>query len=420
MEKPRWQLSNLGPHALRNVIAVSFLLLSIGAVGSAVFVGAGTPAGNVLINLGTEIFGILVTLAVVDLFLERRRLQERGRELAWGALHEIERIVWVWQGGPRRLGTDELLGLISSINPNDTLQPFTRTLLDGLGRRARQILDVESSAARAVPGLEKAAADLSSLRALGERGSSVTLRMVIEVLDGATVELARILGQPTLKIPAGLLRHRDASPDAQASRYYHEAGSFEDAREPGPREGAGPAFHGRSLVSLVVSVLLSTAACENAPDSGEQAAPRGAPSIGPAAADTTLEGAFAWIALDGAPIPAEFPEGSGVVLLSGSLRLDDAAAALRAGSGRFALRFTVAGATPADSAQATGEDGRFRIASDSLIFTPDGREGQPPVAFRYAWSADGALALTDDQGHVWAYERVADGAGAETETAPPR
>ena len=243
MEKPRWRIPNLGPQAIRNAIAVSFLLLSIGAVGSAVYVGAGTPAGNVLINLGTEIFGILVTLAVVDLFLERRRLQERGRELAWGALHEIERIVWVWQGGPQRLGTDELLGLISSINPNDTLQPFTRTLLVALGQRARQILDIEASAVRAVPGLEKAAADLSSLRALGELGSSVKLRMVIEVLDGATVELARILGQPTLKMPAGLVRHRDATPDAQAGRYYHQAGSHEDVREGGTKGGQGPAIH---------------------------------------------------------------------------------------------------------------------------------------------------------------------------------
>src|SRR6187455_1582420 len=104
MEKPlRSRLDSLSPQAMRNSIAVAFLLLSIGSVSSAVFVDANTPAGlvaeQVLINLGTEIFGILVTLAVVDLFLERRRLQERGRELAWASLHAIERVVWVWQGG---------------------------------------------------------------------------------------------------------------------------------------------------------------------------------------------------------------------------------------------------------------------------------------------------------------------------------
>ena len=249
-EKTRWRIPNLSPQMTRNVIAAGFMLLSIVCIATALYVGSLTPAGtvrsfarDVLINLGTEIFGILVTLAVVDLFLEKRRLQERGRELAWGALHEIERVVWVWQGGPRRLGTDELLGLISSINPSDQLQPFTRTLLVSLGNRGREIVEVEQAAARAVPGLDKAAAELGSLRALGERGSSVTLRMVIEVLEGATVELARILGQPTQKMPAGLVRHRDASPDAQAGRYYRETGSLEDVREGGARGGAGQAIY---------------------------------------------------------------------------------------------------------------------------------------------------------------------------------
>ena len=243
----RWRIPDLGPQMTRNVIAAGFMLLSIVCVVSALYIRASTPAGNVLvdvlINLGTEIFGILVTLAVVDLFLEKRRLQERGRELAWGALHEIERVVWVWQGGPRRLGTDELLGLISSTNPSDQLQPFTRTLLVSLGNRGREIVEVEQAAARAVPGLDKAAAELGSLRALGERGSSVTLRMVIEVLEGATVDLARILGQPTQKMPAGLVRHRDASPDAQAGRYYRETGSLEDMREGGARGGAEQAIY---------------------------------------------------------------------------------------------------------------------------------------------------------------------------------
>jgi hypothetical protein len=256
MEKlASWRNLNLSPRATRNVIAVGFLVISIGCEAAAMLLaarGSGpdpaavakTPAGQVvidlLINLGTEIFGILVTLAVVDIFLEPATLQERGRELAWAALHGVERVVWVWQGGPRRLGTDELLGLISSINPGDSLQPFTRNLLISLGNRGREILEIESAAARTVPGLDKVAADLASLRALGERGSAaVTLRMVIEVLEGATVELARILGQPTQKMPAGLVRNRDASPEGQAGRYNYEAGSFDEVREGGARGGTG-------------------------------------------------------------------------------------------------------------------------------------------------------------------------------------
>lgn len=217
---------------IRIVFASGFLVLSVSAILAAFLVGADSPPGNVLINLGTEIFGILVTLAVVDLFLERRRLQERGRELAWATLHDVERAVWVWQGGPRRLGTDELLGLIAGISPKAALQPFTRTLIVNLGQRSREILDIEARAVRLMPALARAAGELSSLRALGERGSPVTVRMVTEVLESATLELARMLGQPTQKIPAGLVRDRDASPDAQTARYRGDGGP------PATREGS--------------------------------------------------------------------------------------------------------------------------------------------------------------------------------------
>jgi hypothetical protein len=124
----------------------------------------------------------------------------------------------------------------------------------------------------------------------------------------------------------------------------------------------------------------------------------------PVAADTILEGRFAWLAVDGRSAPAEFPPGSGVMLTGGSLALRDLAGARAGTGGRFGLRFTVR--SGADSvARTSGEDGRFRIAGDSLQFTPDRREDRPPVRFRYAWKPDGTLALTDTQGHVWTYRR---------------
>lgn len=51
-------------------------------------VGVNTPNGTLFVNLGTEIFGILITVALVEWLFERRRLQDRGRELAWSVLHE--------------------------------------------------------------------------------------------------------------------------------------------------------------------------------------------------------------------------------------------------------------------------------------------------------------------------------------------
>ena len=68
---------------IRATVAAAFLFISASLVWLAFFLGAATPTGTLFINLGTEIFGILVTVAVVEWFFERRRLQDRGRELSW-------------------------------------------------------------------------------------------------------------------------------------------------------------------------------------------------------------------------------------------------------------------------------------------------------------------------------------------------
>ena len=58
---------------------------------------------------------------------------------------------------------------------------------------------------------------------------------------------------------------------------------------------------------------------------------------GVAAPDTSLEGTFRWIDVDGRPAPADFPAGSGAALVDGTLELRDAAAA-RAGAGGIGVR----------------------------------------------------------------------------------
>jgi hypothetical protein len=100
--------------------------------------------------------------------------------------------------------------------------------------------------------------------------------------------------------------------------------------------------------------------------------------------------------MDGRTPPVEFIPGSGLRLTSGTLELSSA-------TGRFVLSFTTRG--PADSVQTSGEKGAFVVRGDTLSFTPDGREAQPPVVFRFAWKSDRSLSLTDNRGHVWDYRR---------------
>ncbi len=205
---------------LRAIIALGFLVVSTLMIWGAFIVGADSDEGSLFINLGTEIFGILITVALVEWLFERRRLQDRGRELAWNVFHSLERAVWVWQGGPIQMGTDSLLGLIHGIGKTDPLPRFTRTLLVNLGSQSREALDKEAPAIRLLPGMEPALEDLTSLRSLSDGDSAVSIRMVTEVLESATTGLGQVLHLSTQPIPAALIRYRDSTERAQEERYY--------------------------------------------------------------------------------------------------------------------------------------------------------------------------------------------------------
>lgn len=205
---------------IRAIVAAAFLIISVGLVWLAFFVGAATPTGTLFINLGTEIFGILVTVAVVEWFFERRRLQDRGRELSWSLFHSLERVVWIWQGGPQQPGSEELLGIISGIRSNDPVPRFTRTLLVALGAQSREALDKESAAVSSLVALKDALEDLQSLGSLRDGESGVSVRMVAEILESSASGLSRVLGQSTQRLPAALIRYRDPSVEAQEQRYF--------------------------------------------------------------------------------------------------------------------------------------------------------------------------------------------------------
>lgn len=226
---------------LRVALVVGFLVLSAGLILAAFLGPSDGLSSSLLINLGTEVFGILVTVAVVEWLFERRRLQDRARQLAWSTLHAMERAVWVWQGGPRRLGTEELLGLIGAISPDDPMPPSTQALLTNLGARAKEVLQRDAGTLRSLPGLREALDDLTSLNSIREGGSPVSLRMVSEVLESSALGLARVLGQPTERMSAGLIRYRDSSLEAQEERYNDSEGhplpgrsrGLEETDEPG-------------------------------------------------------------------------------------------------------------------------------------------------------------------------------------------
>ncbi len=205
---------------IRAIVAAAFSIISVSCIWLAFYLGAATPTGTLFINLGTEIFGILVTVAVVEWFFERRRLQDRGRELSWRLFHLLGRVVWIWQGGPQQPGSEELLGIISGIRSKDPVPRFTRTLLVNLGTQSREALDTEPKAVASLVGLKDALGDMQSLGSLRDGESGVSVRMVAEILESSATGLSRVLGQSTQRLPAGLIRYRDPGVDAQQQRYY--------------------------------------------------------------------------------------------------------------------------------------------------------------------------------------------------------
>jgi len=183
-------------------------------------VGTDTSWGTLFLNLGSEIIGIVITVAVVESFLERRRLQNRGRQLAWDTLHAAQTAVWVWQGGPREMETDEVLGVLRAVGANDPLPDFTEGLFLHVGTRSRRLLSNEPQAVAAIPGFMTALEHLARLSAIRDGRIPMPARKVADILEEGTTELARALGQPTERLLASLIRYRDPSLGSQERRHH--------------------------------------------------------------------------------------------------------------------------------------------------------------------------------------------------------
>ena len=219
---------------LRTVITAGFLLLAVVVLWLAFVVGTDTSYGTLFINLGTEIIGIVITVAVVEWFLERRRLHNRGRQLAWDALHAAETAVWVWQGGPLEMETDEILGVLNAVHEGDPLPDFTEGLFLNLGTRSRRLLNNDPNAVAALPGFMDGLEHLARLSAIRDGKRSMPPRKVADIVEEGVVALAKALDQPTERHLASLIRYRDPSLASQERRHF---GGRSEYPTPTPVEG---------------------------------------------------------------------------------------------------------------------------------------------------------------------------------------
>ena len=210
---------------LRVIVTAGFLLLSVVLIWLSSRLGAQTHTGDVLLNLGTEVMGIVLTVAIVDWFFEKRRAATRAKQMAWDAVHAVEHAVWVWQGGPRQMETDELLGLLSAVRPDDPLPEFTENLLLSIGTRAKQALKNDPQAVKALPGLSDAFEHLARLASIRDGLDVFAPPKVADILSSGLSHLALVLGLSDERIPGRLVRYRDPSLESQEQRHFGVGGS---------------------------------------------------------------------------------------------------------------------------------------------------------------------------------------------------
>jgi hypothetical protein len=205
---------------LRAIVTAAFLTVAALVLWVSFIIGVDTSAGTLFINLGTEIVGIVITVAVVEWFFERRRLQTRGRQLAWDALHAVEHAVWVWQGGPREMDTDEVLGVLNAVGEEDPLPDFTEGLFLNIGTRSRRLLNNDPEAIASVPGFMNGLEHLARLSSIRDGNSPMASRKIGDILGDGTSDLARALGKPSERHLASLIRYRDPSEESQERRHF--------------------------------------------------------------------------------------------------------------------------------------------------------------------------------------------------------
>jgi len=75
-------------------------------------VGPESGWGSIFLNLGTEIIGIVLTVALVEVLLERQSQKEVARSMAMAILIELDKRIHSWLGGDPRFDVNEMLLLL--------------------------------------------------------------------------------------------------------------------------------------------------------------------------------------------------------------------------------------------------------------------------------------------------------------------
>lgn len=202
----------------RWALAIGLGGVSVGMMAASYWMDRDT--GGLLGNIGAEIVGLALTVAIIDWLIERNRLNEQVRQLAWQMLHDMDHAFWVWQGGRREFHLDELVALLNVADPKDPMPQFTEEMFINVGIRASDKLRLEPKLVSHDRRLRASLKSLSGLAQIREAKNLVDANYVLDGLRAAVTNLAEVLGQhPHAGEFAAAKSFRDPSEDAQLRRY---------------------------------------------------------------------------------------------------------------------------------------------------------------------------------------------------------
>jgi hypothetical protein len=206
---------------LRIIITFLSLLLAVLIIFLGLRADYDTRTGDLLLNLGSEIIGIALTVAIVEWLFERRQTRNEARKMSWRILLGIDHAVWVWQGGSREFRIEELLGLLSNVTENDPLPDFTQNLLLNMGSTSQNTLKHEPDVVHASSNLENALMALIPLSRLRDQENLLPPKVMAKHLLDATTHLAKELKiAPTIQSPEEIAKIRNPAAEVQEWRHY--------------------------------------------------------------------------------------------------------------------------------------------------------------------------------------------------------
>src|SRR5690606_4674157 len=124
--------------------------------------------------------------------------------------------VWIWQGGPRELETDELLAIVHAVGDHDPVPDFTENLFFNIGTRSKQVLHRDLKTVEALPGLLPALEHFARLNAIREGKTPMGPAKIAAILEDGIKALAKVLQLPQERHLARLIRYRSPAAEEQA------------------------------------------------------------------------------------------------------------------------------------------------------------------------------------------------------------